>query len=700
MSSELAGRPTVPLAIFERSAAKPSTAPRAAFRPEIQGLRAVAVVAVVVFHLRPWMLPGGFVGVDVFFVISGYLISDLLLREIEATGRVSIRGFYARRVKRLLPIASVVLVVVAACVGFLPVARWRATAEEIAASALYYQNWLLAERAKDYFSHVGDLAPLRHYWSLSLEEQYCILWPLPLLIGGALGVFRDRPRRSFGFVAASVGLASFAWSIDVTLAAPRAAYFSTAARIWEFAIGALLASFAGWQEIGGTARNALGWIGLALIAFAAFTFDQSVHFPGYAALVPTVGAALVLMSGGATSLWSPNRVLEIAPAQYIGDLSYSLYLWHWPVFVFLRWIGTSGGGSETLFVLLISTALAHQSKNLIEDPFRRATFAARHPVQPFLLAAGLILLVGLATAWVRARADRESSPPGYREWVGSADYPGARALTERLLPQRHVRFVPRPVDAFADQRNERPPDRWVAEKPASPLAVCQCGDPASATHVVVIGDSHAEQWFPALAEIAEHRRWRLSAITRSCAFADAPTLNSDDLPDETCRQWNTSAMQKLEEAKPSVVLIAQSAGHRLAATKRHEEDARRIAPFYEKRWKDLQQRGMKIVVFRDTPVMNAEIPDCVSSFNGRLESCSRPREAALRRFDPILLAAARTPGVEVIDMTDAICGPDTCAPVVGNVLVYRDSHHLTASYARTIAPFLEKAVVPLVEGSG
>ena len=298
------------------------------FRPDIQGLRAVAVIAVLLFHVWPDVVPGGFIGVDVFFVISGFLITGLLLREIESSGSISLLRFYERRVRRLLPAAVFVLLVVALATPLLPEVRWAETAVAIAASALYVENWHLAWLAVDYFGAEEPASPVQHYWSLSIEEQFYVVWPLVMIGVASFALHTAHDLRKCLFIAlAGISAGSLAASIALTDATPETAYFITHTRIWELGLGGLLA-FApplAWSRRGNELARAAG---IAAILIACFAFSPGTAFPGFAAILPTAGAALMILAGPANGGWSTERLLALRPMQYLGDTSYSIYLWH------------------------------------------------------------------------------------------------------------------------------------------------------------------------------------------------------------------------------------------------------------------------------------------------------------------------------------------------------------------------------------
>ena len=317
-----------------RSVAPVADSPRSGVRPEIQALRAAAVLLVVVAHLWPSALPGGYVGVDVFFAISGFLITSLLLREIDRTGGLSLSDFWARRARRILPAALVTLLFCAiATILFVPLTYWQQFLAELRASTAYVQNWQLADSAVDYFAADNGPSPVQHFWSLSAEEQFYVVWPLLLLL--AVGLTRGRAarvrRRAIVVTIGALTVASLAYSLHHTAANPAAAYFITPTRAWEFGVGGLLAMLPHVERPAGVKWAVLSWVGLAGIGVAAAFFSPDTPFPGYAALLPVLGALAVIAAGAPTGRWAPTRGLELPPVQYLGNVSYSVYLWHWPL---------------------------------------------------------------------------------------------------------------------------------------------------------------------------------------------------------------------------------------------------------------------------------------------------------------------------------------------------------------------------------
>lgn len=476
-------------------------------KAEIQGLRAIAVGSVLLFHLWPNMLPGGYVGVDVFFVISGYLITGLLFREAASTGTISLTRFYERRIRRLLPAATAVLLAVAACLPLLPHARWQDTAYEIAASALYVENWRLAWLAVDYLGAENAPSPVQHYWSLSIEEQFYIVWPLIMI--GVLVLAKGRTlRRTLWIALACIAVVSLAASVILTANDQATAYFVTHTRMWELALGGLLA-LSVLPDMSDGLRETLRIAGLAAIGFACVAFSSATEFPGAAALVPTLGGALVISAGSSNRPASTYRLLASSPAQWLGDVSYSIYLWHWPLIIFAGTLLSQShlSAKAGAVVLAASLLLAWLSYKFIEQPFR-------HPGRrafPALVAgaasiASVVLVSGAALLTVRGSGAEIAVP--------SATYPGALALVSGApVPQ-----VSAPIPPLAKVPQDMPDayrtDCHLDQK-MSELHPCVFGPENASFRLLLSGDSHAANWIPALQALAEKRGWRVETHTKS-----------------------------------------------------------------------------------------------------------------------------------------------------------------------------------------
>jgi peptidoglycan/LPS O-acetylase OafA/YrhL len=663
---------------------------RGAFRPDIQGLRAIAVLFVIVYHVWPDVLPGGFVGVDVFFVLSGFLITGLLLKELESTGRISLGAFYVRRMKRLLPAATLVLVVVAlSTVLLLPSTRWRSTAYEVIASALYVENWLLLRTAVDYWAQGAAHSPVMHYWSLSIEEQFYFVWPgLLALCGLAASRLRIRLVPSCLALVGLVFGASLAYSIHYSAESGAAAYFSSLSRAWELALGALtcLALRATKRPPVGVVASVLGWLALGAVMLSVFVIDDTSPFPGAIALLPTLATAMLLLTGS-RSRRSPAALLETRPLQVVGDLSYSLYLWHWPLVVlFQLQLDREPRVPEAAVLLIAMLALAYATQRLVEEPVRFSQLGKARQRAAFALGAACILVSAAAAALPLQLV--LAAPP-----VPLATTPsGAQALVERhsRLPTSGD-FVPAPIRAKEDLPALTALGCHLKTSLDQPRP-CELGPEHASRRVALVGDSHAFQWVPALAAIADAHELKVISITKTgCPLTDVMVLvgRRSKRPYSECERWNQSVKVLLRQLAPDLVIASQqAAGYDVAGAADRAESSRLVAEGSSRSWRELIDAGIPVLVVRDTPAMGSDVPDCVARHPGALERCEVPRDVALPSNDPVLAAARGTRGVRLADLGAFICDGDRCPPVVGGVLVYRDDNHLTATYTKTLAPML------------
>ncbi|ROS27934.1 acyltransferase family protein [Cellulomonas sp. PhB150] len=684
----------------------PAAPPRsgAGFRPDIQGLRAIAVVLVLVFHAGVPGLPGGYVGVDVFFVISGYLITSMIVTEVMETGRLRLGRFYARRARRLLPAAATVLVATAiATVLWLPVTRWREIAGDLASTALYVVNWRLAGRSVDYLAEGAAASPVQHFWSLAVEEQFYVLWPVLVLVAVLWARRRGRAVSARLLAAAILVIAvpSLVWSVHLTSSAPDAAYFVTTTRLWELAVGALLA--VGAARVARLPQRWLtgaGVAGLALIAFAAFVFTGGTPFPGAAALVPTVGAALVLAAGlrdrrGLTVLGLPGM-------QTVGAMSYSLYLWHWPVVVVATTLWADDAGRLPTGIGVAAVALsvlpAWLAYRFVEQPLHLSS-ALRGSVRKSALVGLVCTLVGLGAAAGVALA----VPSGPTGTAPGAAVIGTSAWSGAADPGTDLgQVVPALADA-TDDVADLYADGCHQDKNGTSAKACTYGDPDADVVVALVGDSHAAQWQPTLRAVAEQQGWRLDTYTKgSCAFADVDVwLTTIDGPYTTCSQWNDAVSAKLLADPPTVVVTSNDAIDGVVVDGAMRPKATLlddVADGLVRTWKTLADAGTRVVVLGDTPWMAKDIPECVAEHTDAwATTCSVPRAAAVERSALAQQqAAAERADVPLIDLDDYVCPGSTCPAIIGDVLVWRDAHHLTATYARTLAPRLADQLVPLV----
>lgn len=682
------------------------------FRSDIQAMRALAVVLVVLNHLWPLRLPGGYIGVDVFFVISGFLISSHLVREIEATGRVRLAAFYARRARRLFPAAFLVLgASMVLVLLFLPYPRWITTAQEVLASVFYAENWLLAAKSVDYSAMTESASAVQHYWSLSVEEQFYLLWPLTLVFFAFLARRRGRPGRRV-LLAAVLGVAvlSLVYSIYVTDRSPEQAYFVTPARMWEFAVGAAV-GLAAVQLKSLTLRNILAIAGFGLILFSALTFDAATPFPSWMALAPVMGSAFVILAGTGSSRLGHDVLTGLAPVQFLGKISYSLYLWHWPLIVVapfaLQIVPTA---PYKLGILAVSILLAGLTKRWVEDSWiqtgtgRTRRHIGRHtarvpgfraPMAGMAAVAIAAALLGLAGD-VKENQSLELAAAG----VAGPCY-GPAAISNRDCGDPFKIPVPLPHMSH-DNAYAITPDECsvsmegvLAEYNAPVVCDYSGGDPQAET-VWLVGDSHGEHWQQAVLRLGQERGWRVNLSflggcppvdVRIHSFygAEVPAANA-----ENCARWSRTVLEAVEADKPERVFVSMFVAEEVIDDGTGDPQNVQYANALRRNWQRWIDAGITVVPIADPP-LNGGVRDveCLAFNASTPANCAVPRELALGP-NPFAEAAELmgSDRVKPVDMTGFFCDLHSCYSAVGGVSVYYDANHLNGQYAKQLAPYL------------
>ena len=635
------------------------------------------MLVVVLYHAKIPFFTGGFVGVDVFFVISGYLITGILMREVERTGHIDLLNFYARRIRRLLPAAVLVLV----ATGFVS-SQWLSPVEQrelvwtFGTTALYVSNFWFAVAELDYLGPGLHQNPLLHMWSLSVEEQFYLVWPALILLSAAgLARYPETRRRVLGVSAVLIGT-SFLACVVLSETAQPWAFFGSPARAWQFALGGVcyIASFNALEKSRGLAF-ATPLAGLALIAAAVLYFDTDTRFPGWTAIVPTLGAALLLL-GGRYAADGPNRWVAAAPLQWLGDRSYSWYLWHWPVQIFWQqWTQPSGLVSQ-LTPPAISLALASLTYVLVENRFRYSPLLAASERRT-LMAAMAMTVVALTTAVgmrvsvaVLASDDRQQQVRAAR-----------RAIPKVYADGCHLSYLETEVEG------------------------CQYGDLDSNVEALLFGDSHAAHWFPAVAKLARQSGYKLTALSKSSCPPYVVSQSNSVLGRQyvECDTWRENVLDLVKEKQPELVFISNFyAGWKL-------DEQREITAVWkegvEALFSDLSANSDHVFVLRDIAPAKHDMSVCVSRAAMRGEPFTvcdfdEARQRIAEVDDFLRTQIDRYPNIWWIDSSDKLCSNGICRAVIGENLVYRDTHHLTVAMSEAMEPFLRKQVAEVLAGPG
>ncbi len=694
------------------------------FRPDIEGLRAVAVTAVVLFHAAIPGIGGGYVGVDVFFVISGFLITGLLWREVSGTGTVRLRSFYGARARRLLPASAMVgVVTMIASILLLPPLRVPTVLYDGIASALYVGNYWFFLDNVNYFSDSLSPSPFLHYWSLGVEEQFYLVWA-PLLLGTAWFIRRFRrnktraigsSRRPYLVVLGLVAAASFALSMVITYVVPSLAFFSLATRAWQLAIGGLVALTAiHWQRLSPRTAAIAGWTGLGMIVLACLWFTATTPFPGTGALLPTLGAVLVIGAGCATPSQGCGQFLSTAPMRAVGRISYSWYLWHWPVLVLApSLLGHPLGLAERIIAALLAAGLAWLTLRYLENPLRFAPKIRNSPWRSLGLGAvatAIAVFVGLGllrvvptpvghgapatpVAFTATPALAAGSDVGaYDAAVQQAFAQVQTALAASIGPKPVPSNLTPPLDNLSGEQRNFTYNGCLRTPYESGQPECAMGDVTSPTTVALIGDSHAAMWTPPFQQIADQRHWRLEMMAKeACPVMDVEVGGIfrrmiEDL--QHCEQWRAEVMSRLKAERPRLVVVSVWRGYGFDETMTGFKG-------YGSAWVDslarlvrqLRDIGTQVLILGPAPSPHANVPICLSGNLDNAAACSLARSAAVNQSGIAAETAATTAGGgQYADVSDLFCTAERCPVVVGNTLVYMDVSHVSIPYSRQLAP--------------
>ena len=666
-------------------------------------MRALAVGLVMLYHFWPKRVPGGFIGVDIFFVISGFLITTHLLKN-PPRKLYDLAVFWGRRVRRLLPAAFTVIILTTVGVLLLgPMTQWQANGQSAIMSALYVENWNLAWTSVDYLASTAPPTALQHYWSLSVEEQFYLVWPI--LIGIAGLIVRKhwhRFRRVAGVATALVVSLSLAYSIYLTRIDPAQAYFVTPTRMWELGAGGVLAAVYPSLERRLSSvpavKVALVAVGAGLIVWSGLRLTGDA-FPGWIALVPVVGALLVIGAGPADYAVSFDRFLKWRPFQFLGDISYSLYLWHWPAVVLVPWaLGHPMTWPIKLATIAVVIGLSWASKTFIEDRFRGS-----HPLgvplrRTFIfLVTGMLVTAGvgfgaIVVTQVIGKPNQLPTVPATAVCIGAA----ARLDPACAAGDPHGSgLLMTPLQAAQDQNLAYADNCWWSQGSPDKYPICRYGstDPA-APQIALFGNSHAGPYLNPLITIANNHNWALSTYLASrCYPSTLPLDFPDPAVQQGCADFTTRSIQDMKAHGVQLVVMSvrsQSVPLANAGTDQNQQ----LLNMDNDLLNLLTNNGFKVLVIRDVPYPPNSVIDCLSENLSNVGACDGPRSSRLLA-DPLFSAAqaSTNPAVSALDFTDAICDDTTCWDVVGGVIVYFNQGHLTTTFANSLLPYLEPAVV-------
>ncbi len=656
-------------------------------------------------------MSGGYVGVDVFFVISGFLITGLILGDLEKSGTFSLKEFYARRARRILPAAGVVLAATSvACAFWMTPLRRQDTAYDVLAAALNASNWRFISLETDYLAAGRAESPLLHYWSLAVEEQFYLVWA-PLALGLAL-LARGLKRSPFPVITVAlliITVVSFVLCVQWTTTNVPLAYLGSPSRAWQFgagALGALVSPYLGRLLGRGGLGRFLGvlvaLIGATAVVWSIVSYTKTTPFPGTAALAPTLGTVAILLAGSAiTKARGPAGVawvLATAPVRFLGRLSYSWYLWHWPVLIIWEAkFGAQPWGTKAL-LMLGSAVPAWLTMKLVEGPVRLSPRVTAMPWRGLTaglaatvlpLAAGLFLNVSAVSALAAGNAIVAAPPP--------KPLPAESGAPPPPIDEGHLYLAPLPVIApgppkpTAKQARSDGPAVGACQIPSGNTVngTCLFGDTSSKERVILLGDSHATQWYPALSAVAKPRRWAIEVLAKSGCPVHTFVIEARKVPQfyKECTTWRDKVIDRiLKGPKPKLVFIG--------TMMEKEYVGQPYLYSWDATLNKLKTLGVPLVYLRDSPYPAKDIPDCVSGIPVGSDECDILRKDTLYPDAMAdLIKAGGRPGIHLLDFTNALCPYEKCQVIIDGILVYKDHSHITATAAKALSARMEKQLL-------
>jgi peptidoglycan/LPS O-acetylase OafA/YrhL len=624
------------------------------FRPDIEGLRGVAVLLVVLYHCGIQPFRGGYVGVDVFFVISGYLITGLIADEIRSNGRVDFIGFYARRARRILPAASLVAVVIALVSSQL-YAPWNLETVLKAgfASSLWVGNLYFVRIALDYLAEHARHSPYLHMWSLGVEEQFYLVWPM--LLNLFIAPERRTHRLTPILVLGSLTLASVIACVLLTRTHQPWAFFMLPCRAWEFAIGGIAQLYA--PKFNRSVQIVFHLLGLGGLVASASLFSETTAFPGYAAMLPTAASAFVLISGDTPRglSWAlQNRGIRI-----IGRLSYSWYLWHWPVLILGAQLFGRLGIVQSLGGCLLALLLALATYEWVEKPLRYSPIFVRNKWRT--------ARTGLLTAGVCA----------------------AFCLLVLNFSVHHLNAAESELATELEKLPIVYTDGCHLDFQSSSPLPCVFGDQQSSRTVVLMGDSHAASLFPAIEQVAVEQHLRLISMTKSsCPISNIATYDPAlHRQYEECDRWRQNAIQKAIAIRPDFIILSEYTSYYIPRSPGPGIWAAALRATLEQ----LDSAQVQTYLVHDPPVPNPQVIDCLfwkSRFNADPHTCTYPldRNADLSISNIESQAALGLFNIRLLNLNQFICARGPCPLYSKGIPIYRDDHHLSVDFSRSLAP--------------
>ncbi|SDJ25314.1 acyltransferase family protein [Salimicrobium halophilum] len=658
------------------------------YRLELEGLRAVAALLVAMYHIWFNRVSGG---VDVFFVVSGFLITTSLFFMYKREGTIHPFSYIVKLLKRLIPTAwTIGILTFVMSLVILPLYTRQQNLVEFVASLFYIQNWQLGFSANDYLAQNSEASPFQHFWALSIQFQFYLIWLL--LFGIAVIIVRKTRlkdiRPSLTIMFGLLIFSSLTYSIYLTEVNQPFAYYHTFTRVWEFGVGGALALLIHKIKINQTLARSFSWVGLFGLISGGLLFQVSDVFPGYAALWPVLSAVLIIVSGQQAGPSSATGLLRTKPLVWFGGISYAFYLWHWPLLIgYYELTGTETVSVAHGFsIILVATALSYITIRFIETPIRIRSFN----IAKTAATIGVLALTVLISAFlyqVTLQGTMARSVEDISKSFELDTHPGAMVTTYdgTLEPDvtLHEPFRPNLQNAYYD-RSVLYEDKCILGGNETEPVVCDYGETEKDTHTIaLVGGSHSAHWLPMLREALKDEPVKITTYLKgTCRFT---TDRMEEYPE--CYDWFNSTKELLVENDPDLIFTVGDVGD-------HEEKYDRVQPGFIDAWKFFDEENIDLLLVRDTPWYKENVLDCIEENQGNAkEACRADRDEVTRTPSPLSQVEEKPDNVDTIDVNDYFCDDEECHYIVGNVVTHFDSHHITATFSRTLAPIMKPQVM-------
>jgi peptidoglycan/LPS O-acetylase OafA/YrhL len=666
----------------------------ATYRHDIQGVRAIGAILIMFYHIWFNKVSGG---VDVFFVVSGYFMAGMLARAYLRTGKVKPFEFWGRVIRRVVPLAYIVILVTyIAGYYFMPQYLWVSNINDIIYSALQVENWQLIRNDTNYLASDNPPSPLQQFWALSLQMQFYIALPLLLFIAVKISKFIGSYKPVL-LLTCLIIITSLLFSIYYTAANPSAAYFNTGARAWEFFVGVAIFIVAPFISLSSRSANALMWVGFLLILSVGVFVPGTLAYPGYIAILPVTAAGIMILAGASSNSGLIYKLLSSKAFVYIGGISFSLYLWHWPMLIYFQYYsGTLPNETtvtEGLMIITLAFIFSIISKEIIETPFSKikktSVFA------PYVIGALFFTPLIILGYFTRIELYKEFEIAKVTEYASESYYTEGSVYIQKGPANIDIRRL---ITVTSDHTaaSFHPCGKGLVD---GKVAFCEFGNMQSEDYILLVGGSRLAHWEPLFSYLGKKHGFKvITTAVNNCSFGYSPTMEDN----KNCQEWNRQIINYISNLQPvpKAVVVNSSRSETPATIKKYNlEDIGEYTPQgYIKNIKKLLAFNIPVIGIRITPIFNG--PNTCLWRNNDAEKCTASQLASLKAENPIIKIKQENNlnGFYPVDFTDVLCDEGECPAAFDGFVTMRDNTHFTQSYIQYLAQALESSLDNQVGG--